>query len=443
MPAAGDTIAAIATPSGRGGVGVIRISGPAAGSLAESLTGKPLPAPRQAVLRHFLDDRGESLDQGLLLWFPGPASFTGEDVVELQGHGGPVVLSLLLKRVLALGARQAGPGEFSQRAFLNERMDLVQAEAVADLIDAASEAAVRAANRSLSGAFSSAVEDLQERMTHCRMWVESAIDFPEEEIDFLADRQLLALVEALEAQFDQVLAQAREGKVLRDGIRVVLLGLPNAGKSSLLNALAGEAAAIVSDIPGTTRDLVREQILLNGMPVHVIDTAGLRDSGDTIERLGMERALQEARQADLLLEIVDATAPDQRPEIPEAIRRLPSLLLYNKVDLCERPPPGGENALAISARTGEGLQALKDQLYDWASGGHHSGVFSARQRHLDALQRAWGHVQQGSEALRLSGAGELLAEELRLAQQALSEITGRFTADDLLGEIFSSFCIGK
>ncbi len=440
---ASDTIAAIATPPGRGGVGVIRISGPRAGTIAEQLSGKPLPSARKAVLRSFLDTEGQVLDQGLLLWFPAPGSFTGEDVVELQGHGGPVVLSLLLQRVLALGARQAGPGEFSQRAFLNDRMDLVQAEAVADLIDAASEAAVRAANRSLSGAFSRAVEDLQQQMTHCRMWVESAIDFPEEEIDFLADGQLLAMVEALEQRFDQVLGQAREGRVLRDGIRVILLGLPNAGKSSLLNALAGESAAIVSDLPGTTRDLVKEQILLNGMPVHIIDTAGLRHSDDQVEKLGMERALNEARQADLLLEIVDATQPEQRPEIPGEIRRLPSLLLYNKADLCHTPPATDEHSLLISARTGEGLQTLKDRLYQWAAGGQHEGVFSARQRHLDALKRARAHVDQGSRALRQQAAGELLAEELRLAQQALSEITGRFTADDLLGEIFSRFCIGK
>ncbi len=440
---ASDTIAAIATPPGRGGVGVIRISGPRAGTIAEQLSGKPLPPARKAVLRSFLDTEGQVLDQGLLLWFPAPGSFTGEDVVELQGHGGPVVLSLLLQRVLALGARQAGPGEFSQRAFLNDRMDLVQAEAVADLIDAASEAAVRAANRSLSGAFSRAVEDLQQRMTHCRMWVESAIDFPEEEIDFLADGQLLELVAALEQAFDRVLGQAREGRVLRDGIRVILLGLPNAGKSSLLNALAGENAAIVSDLPGTTRDLVKEQILLNGMPVHIIDTAGLRHSEDQVEKLGMERALDEARQADLLLEIVDATEPERRPEIPEEIRRLPSLLLYNKVDLCDRPPATDEHSLLISARTGEGLQTLKDRLYQWAAGGRHEGVFTARQRHLDALKRARAHVEAGSRALRQQAAGELLAEELRLAQQALSEITGRFTADDLLGEIFSHFCIGK
>jgi len=437
-----DTIAAIATPPGRGGVGVVRISGPESGPIGRRLTGKPLPPARHAVLRRFLDVDGQPLDQGLLLWFPGPASFTGEDVLELHGHGGPVVMSLLLKRVLALGARQAGPGEFTQRAFLNERMDLTQAEAVADLIDAASEAAVQAANRSLSGAFSRAVDTLQQQMTHCRMWVESAIDFPEEEIDFLADQALLEQVAALERAFDTVLAQAREGRVLRDGIQVILLGRPNAGKSSLLNALAGEQSAIVSHIPGTTRDLVREQILIQGMPVQVVDTAGLRDSDDPIEQLGVQRALEAAGKADLLLEVIDATRPHQRPEILPPLDRLPRITLYNKMDLCpEQAVP--EGVLPLSARTGQGLDTLKARIYEQAAGGHHEGVFSARQRHLDALARARDHLRQGARALRQQGAGELLAEELRLAQQALSTLTGRFTADDLLGEIFSSFCIGK
>lgn len=440
-----ETIAAIATAPGRGGVGIIRISGPLASEIAKQLTQSTLPQPRYAAYRRFIDADDQILDQGILIFFPGPHSFTGEDVIEVQGHGGPVVMSLLLKRIITLGARHALAGEFSQRAFLNDRMDLAQAEAVADLIDAASESAVYAANRSLSGAFSEAVNQLQTSMIECRMWVESAIDFPEEEIDFLADDQLSALSQSLEQQLATLLAQAREGRVLREGIRVVFLGRPNAGKSSLLNALSGEAAAIVSDIPGTTRDLVKEKILIQGMPVHIVDTAGLRSSDDHIEQQGVERALSEARLADVVLEVVDSSQGMIELALPEDLQHIPHFQVFNKVDLIQNKAQlnADPSCFYVSAKTGEGLDALKTALYDQATGGHHEGVFSARQRHLDLLEKVKHHVHLGLSALREQSAGELLAEELRVAQQLLSEITGEFTPDDLLGSIFSSFCIGK
>jgi len=448
MIADADTIAAIATPPGRGGVGIVRVSGPRVADIARALTGGALPSPRRAGLHSFRDAAGQPIDQGLLLYFPGPASFTGEDVLELQGHGGPVVMDLLLARVLELGARLARPGEFSERAFLNDRMDLAQAEAVADLIDAASAAAARAAVRSLEGAFSEAVHGLTERLIELRMYVEAAIDFPEEEIDFLADAEVERRLQALNEAFDGLMARARQGSLLREGMTLVIAGRPNAGKSSLLNALAGRDTAIVTDIPGTTRDLLQERIALDGMPLTVIDTAGLRDSSDPVEREGVRRAWQAIAQADAILLVIDDSSgfdAEDQALVERLPQQVPLVRVYNKIDLTGRPPGEQDGGvLALSARTGAGLDTLRARLkrcVDYA--GETADGFSARRRHLEALQRARGHFDAGREALQVQRAGELLAEELRLAQQALAEITGEFTSDDLLGRIFASFCIGK
>ncbi len=452
----GDTIAAIATPAGRGGVGIIRVSGPAAGDIAEQVIGH-CPIPRQAEYRPFLDADNSPLDTGLALYFPAPHSFTGEDVLELQGHGGPVVLDLLLKRVCALGARPARPGEFSQRAFLNDKMDLAQAEAVADLIDSASEQAARLALRSLQGAFSERVHELVDALTELRVYVESAIDFPEEEIDFLADGQIKSRLDVVQARLQQTRQSARQGNLLREGMTVVIAGRPNAGKSTLLNALAGRDSAIVTDIPGTTRDILREHIQLDGMPLHVVDTAGLRDSDDAVEKEGVRRAWLAIKAADRILFLHDASQQNSthsQAEEAELWSRLaragPSItVVLNKVDLLEIAPdtspwPEHQTCLRLSARSGEGMEALRQHLQH--SVGYETsgeGQFMARRRHLDALQQAARHLQQGSEQLQEYAAGELLAEELRLAQQALGQITGDVSADELLGNIFSSFCIGK
>jgi len=444
-----DTIAAIATPPGRGGVGIVRVSGPAVPAIAEGVIGV-LPEPRHARFCRFLDGAGEVIDEGIALYFPAPRSFTGEEVLELQGHGGPVVMDLLLKRVLELGARLARPGEFSERAFLNDKLDLAQAEAVADLIDAETEAAARLASRSLQGAFSRRIHELVERLTELRVFVEAALDFPEEEIDFLADGQVLARLQAVMKAVQEVRASARTGRLLRDGMNLVIAGLPNAGKSSLLNALAGAESAIVTEIPGTTRDLLRERISLDGVPVHLVDTAGLRETEDRVEREGVRRAREALVQADRVLWVYDAAAdPENRgfatARLPEGV---PVTLVRNKVDLAGEPPGVDERdglpEVRLSARSGEGLDLLRRHLLDGMGfqGGEHS-EFLARRRHLDAIDRALAHLEQGRCVLEETGAGELLAEELRLAQQALSEITGEFSADDLLGEIFSSFCIGK
>ncbi|HHH13266.1 MAG TPA: tRNA uridine-5-carboxymethylaminomethyl(34) synthesis GTPase MnmE [Thiolapillus brandeum] len=444
-----DTIVAIATPPGRGGVGIVRVSGPAVPAIAEGVIGA-LPEPRHAAFRRFLDAEGEVIDEGIALYFPAPRSFTGEDVLELQGHGGPVVMDLLLRRVLELGARLARPGEFSERAFLNDKLDLAQAEAVADLIDAETEAAARLASRSLQGAFSRRIHELVERLTELRVFVEAALDFPEEEIDFLADGQVLTRLQAVMEAVQEVRASARTGRLLRDGMTLVIAGLPNAGKSSLLNALAGAESAIVTEIPGTTRDLLRERISLEGVPVHLVDTAGLRETEDRVEREGVRRAREELARADRVLWVYDAAAdPENRgfaeAQLPEGV---PVTLVRNKVDLAGEAPGTGERdglpEVRLSARSGEGLDGLRRHLLDSMGfqGGEHS-EFLARRRHLDAIDRALAHLEQGRRVLEETGAGELLAEELRLAQQALSEITGEFSADDLLGEIFSSFCIGK
>ena len=450
-----DTIVAQATPPGRGGVGILRISGLKAREVAEAVLGK-LPKPRYADYLPFKDTDGTPLDQGIALWFPGPNSFTGEDVLELQGHGGPVILDLLLKRILTLpGLRIAKPGEFSERAFLNDKLDLAQAEAIADLIDASSEQAARSALNSLQGAFSARVNHLVEALTHLRIYVEAAIDFPDEEIDFLSDGKIEAQLNQVMADLDAVRAEARQGSLLREGMKVVIAGRPNAGKSSLLNALAGRESAIVTEIAGTTRDVLREHIHLDGMPLHIIDTAGLRDTQDKVEQIGIERAWAEIEQADRVLFMVDGTttdAVDPREIWPEFVDRLPKniglTVIRNKADLTgEDLAPSQEQGHAvyrISAKTELGLPALREHLKACMGfQGNTEGGFMARRRHLDALERAAERLLVAKEQLEVFVAGELVAEELRLAQESLSEITGEFSSDDLLGRIFSSFCIGK
>jgi tRNA modification GTPase len=450
-----DTIVAPATAPGRGGIGVVRLSGPGVPAIAAGLLPRGLPEPRHATLATFRDGAGEALDTGLALYFPAPHSYTGEAVLELHGHGGPAVLAALVERAVELGARRAEPGEFTRRAYLNDKLDLAQAEAVADLIDAGSQAAARAALRSLQGAFSSEVHALVEGLIDLRVWVEAAIDFPEEEIDFLADPALAARVTALRARFDAVTRAARQGRVLRDGLTVVIAGRPNAGKSSLLNALAGHDAAIVTDLPGTTRDVVREHLELDGLPVTVLDTAGLRIAGegpaDAVEAEGIRRTRAEIARADLVLFVVDAAADPgaealaaERATLPEGV---PLTLVFNKVDLVEGGDavvaPAGTTPLRVSARSGAGLADLRAHLQaaiGYAPGD--TGALSARARHLDALARARGHLDAAC-ALLADKRGELVAEELRGAQQALGEITGEFSSEDLLGRIFGSFCIGK
>ncbi|WP_127478769.1 tRNA uridine-5-carboxymethylaminomethyl(34) synthesis GTPase MnmE [Sulfurivermis fontis] len=444
-----DTIAAVATPPGRGGVGIVRISGPQAATIAEGMLGR-CPAPRHAEYLPFRDSRGAVIDQGIALYFAAPNSFTGEDVLELQGHGGPVVMDLLLQTALQFGARPARPGEFSQRAFLNDKLDLVQAEAIADLIDSTSVQAARSALRSMQGEFSRRVGALTEELIQLRLYVEAAIDFPEEEIDFLADGVVAARLAAVQEQLHAVQVAAQQGSLLREGMHVVLAGQPNAGKSSLLNALAGRDSAIVTDIPGTTRDVLREQISIDGMPLHIIDTAGLRESMDAIEQEGMRRAWAEIERADRVLLLLDdrtGMSDAERSILARLPDRLPITFIHNKIDLSGHPASVEQCDdglhVYLSARSGDGLDLLREHLKQ--SMGYHAageGVFSARRRHLDALERAAGHLATGVAQLGL-GAGELLAEELQQAQQALGEITGVFTADDLLGRIFSSFCIGK
>ncbi|HEX5361420.1 MAG TPA: tRNA uridine-5-carboxymethylaminomethyl(34) synthesis GTPase MnmE [Fluviicoccus sp.] len=452
-----DTIAAIATPAGRGGVGIIRLSGPDALALALRITGGHSLQPRHAHFRRFRDAAGDVLDEGIALYFPGPNSFTGEDVVELQGHGGLVLMDMLLKRTLELGARLAQPGEFSQRAFLNDKLDLTQAEAIADLIDAASQAAVKSATRSLQGAFSQRIQTLLDSLIELRLYVEAAIDFPDEEIDFLSDGVVAAKLQAVTANLDQVMQEAKQGSLLREGVRVVIAGKPNAGKSSLLNALAGYEAAIVTDIAGTTRDVLREQIHLDGLPLHIIDTAGLRDTEDRVEQEGIRRAYREIDQADGILLVYDLSTELSTGGSPLALAQCffdplppPEILCFvaNKCDLAGSPPGvtevAGYRHLTLSARSGEGMPALREHLKALVGyqDAEHS-PFIARRRHLDALQRTRQALQEADAQLHGLALGELMAEDLRAAQQALGEITGEFTADDLLGKIFGSFCIGK
>ncbi len=449
-----DTIAALATPPGRGGVGIIRISGPDCQAIAAKILGT-CPKPRYAHYGPFFDAHGEEIDQGIALFFPNPHSFTGEDVLELQGHGGPVILDLLLRQTLELGARMARPGEFSERAFLNDKLDLAQAEAIADLIDSSSEQAARSALRSLQGEFSQQIHSLVEALIQLRIYVEAAIDFPEEEIDFLADGRVAGDLESIEDRLQTVLRNANQGAILREGMTVVIAGRPNAGKSSLLNALAGRQSAIVTDIAGTTRDVLREHIHIDGMPLHIIDTAGLREGADEVERIGIERAWTEIRNADRVLLMVDAAStPETAPQKiwPDFISHLPGLdnvtVIRNKIDLCDETQ-GVDNVddchlIRLSAKQDLGVDLLRQHLkqcmgYDSAN----EGGFMARRRHIDALQRAQSALTTGRQQLEGYGAGELLAEDLRCAQNALSEITGEFNTDDLLGRIFSSFCIGK
>ncbi|HEY4128419.1 MAG TPA: tRNA uridine-5-carboxymethylaminomethyl(34) synthesis GTPase MnmE [Gammaproteobacteria bacterium] len=444
-----DTIAAIATPPGRGGIGIVRISGPAAAAIAKALTGRQ-PKPRRASLKEFRDEAGRILDTGLALFFAGPDSFTGEDVLELQGHGGAVVQDMLLRRVLELGARLARPGEFSERAFLNDKLDLAQAEAIADLIDSGSEQAARAALRSLSGEFSLKVTQLVEDITVLRAYVEAAIDFPDEEVDFLTEGDVAGRLDLIRDSFEALAAAARQGSLMREGLTVVIAGRPNAGKSSLLNQLAGHDAAIVTDIPGTTRDLLRERIDLDGLPLHLTDTAGLRESGDAVEQEGVRRAWGEMEKADRVLLVVDATrglTSEDQGIIESMPRAIPVTVIYNKIDLTgQRPAEDELDGIAsvwVSAQYGLGLDLLRAHLKRMA-GYQQTGEdgFTARRRHLDAIRRAREHLEEAADRVQAK-AGELLAEELRLAQLCLSEITGGFTSDDLLGKIFSSFCIGK
>jgi len=443
MTNASDTIVAAATPSGSGGVGIVRVSGARTESIARAVLGS-LPEPRSASFRGFHDKRGQKIDAGLALYFPAPASFTGESVLELHGHGGPLVISMMVDAVVELGGRQAEPGEFSQRAFLNNKLDLVQAEAIADLISAGTTQAARAALRSLSGAFSNAVDKLAEQLVRLRLHVESAIDFPEEEIDFLSDDLLKTRLRECTEAFALLLEQAKQGRVLRDGFQVVIVGRPNAGKSSLLNLLSGQDAAIVTEVAGTTRDILREQIDIDGLAVELVDTAGLRENPDRVEQEGIRRARSALQTADAVLWIKDATVSDSE-QIDEALPEgVPIAVVMNKIDLCDAPARQARDTIRLSAKTGEGLDSLRQHIRELA--GYRNlgeGAFTARKRHLHALERAAAHFHTGREALEKTRAGELLAEELRLSHQALGEITGAMSSDDLLGRIFSEFCIGK
>ena len=459
LPRHHQPIVAVATAPGRGAVGIVRASGRNLSPLIAAVCGRPLE-PRHATYLPFRDALGQPIDQGIAIWFAAPLSYTGEDVLELQAHGGPVVLQLLLARCLEAGAHiglhLAEPGEFTERAFLNDKLDLAQAEAVADLIDASTEAAARSASRSLSGAFSSEVRALREQLIALRTLVEATLDFPEEEIDFLQQARARERLADASAAVDAVLARARQGALLRDGIKVVIAGQPNVGKSSLLNALAGAELAIVTAIPGTTRDKVSQTIQIDGVPLHVVDTAGLRGEGrasDEVERIGIARAWAEIEGADAVLFLHDLTRlGDPAYEAEEALiaARLPAadarlLQVYNKADLNPAALGPAGDVIVLSARTGEGLDALRARLL--ALAGWHAqpeGLFTARARHLDALRRTQAHLAQGGEVFASDApALELLAEELRLAHHALGEITGQFSADDLLGEIFGKFCIGK
>ncbi len=444
------TIAAIATPPGRGGVGIVRVSGPGCGAIAQALIGG-LPPPRHAGLRRFRDVAGQVIDAGIVLYFPAPQSFTGEDVLELHGHGGPVVMDLLLARVLELGARLARPGEFSERAFLNDKLDLAQAEAVADLIASGTAAAARAAMRSLQGEFSARVQELVDALIELRLYVEAAIDFPDEDIELLSAGHIAERLAGLDERLSSLRATATQGRLLHDGMTVVIAGRPNAGKSSLLNRLAGREAAIVTAIPGTTRDVLREAISIDGMPLHVIDTAGLRESTDIVELEGIRRAWNEIQSADRILLVVDdhhgVTVEDRklREQLPAGTA---VTVIFNKIDLTngKAGPRTGEwgEEILLSAKTGDGVDALRQHLKACMGyRGAAEGGFMARRRHLDAIERAAESLQRARYQLEVARAAELVAEELRLAQVALGEITGEFTSEDLLGRIFASFCIGK
>lgn len=452
----GDTIVAIATAPGRGGVGIIRLSGGKALDIAQAITQLKL-SPRHAHFCQFRSREGQVLDTGVALYFPGPNSFTGETVVELQGHGGPVILDLIVGSCIAHGARQARPGEFSERAFLNDKMDLAQAEAIADLINSTTEHAALNATRSLQGEFSAQINALVQKVTALRVYVEAAIDFPEEEIDFIGDGQVREQLLGIIEQLNKVRAAARQGTLIQEGMKLVIAGKPNAGKSSLLNALSGQDTAIVTPIEGTTRDVLRERIQVDGLPLHIVDTAGLRDSGDAVEQEGIRRAWSEMESADRILLVVDGADSGHNnddpgliwPEISEHLTRtIPVTVIHNKCDLSSRPigisESQGRTVIELSARTGDGMSLLREHLKDCMGySAVNEGSFSARRRHLAALDQAADALATGRDQLENAGAGELLAEDLRLCQDALGEITGKVTSDQLLGEIFSSFCIGK
>ncbi len=441
-----DTIAARATAPGRGGIGIVRVSGPKSAEIATRMLGR-VPVPRYATYAKFLNSDETVIDEGIALFFPGPDSFTGEDVLELQGHGGPVVLNMLLNRITRLGARLAGPGEFSQRAYLNDKIDLAQAEAIADLIDSSTEAAARGAIRSLQGEFSEQVSALLSQVIELRVFVEAAIDFPEEEIDFISDANVAEKLAGVRATLDSLLDHSRQGALLSEGATVALVGKPNAGKSSLMNALAGRDVSIVTDVPGTTRDIVGETMQIDGIPLRLVDTAGIRESNDVVESEGVKRALAAREEADLILHVLDATVLTEPSDFlsglanPERI-----IIVVNKVDLVEPSVnlSAAADLVTISAKTGAGLadlrQLMKAKLGVTSS---ETGTFTARARHLVALEAASAALQTGEQVLAETMAGELLAEELKCCQEHLSDITGEFTADDLLGEIFGSFCIGK
>lgn len=445
-----ETIAAQATPPGRGGIAIVRVSGPLVVTVMTALLGRVLE-PRQAAYLSFRDDQGDILDEGVAIFFPNPQSFTGEDVLELQGHGGPVVVDLILQRILRLGARLARPGEFSERAFLNGKMDLAQAEAIADLIDASSKQAARSALRSLQGEFSKEIQALNEQIIYLRMYVEAAIDFTDEEIDFLSDEKISLGIKAVLEHLSVIQHKAKQGSFLREGITAVIAGEPNVGKSSLLNCLSGKEVAIVTDIPGTTRDVLRDYILIDGMPMHIIDTAGLRDSNDVVEQEGIRRAYHEIKQCDLVLYVTEASNP-REPTLDQtiltAMASRPVIFIRNKIDLTGEQPSiqtkDERTFISLSAQSGQGVESLKQHIKSLMGfQGSTEGVYLARRRHLDALIRTHAHVHACLKQLTEIRSGELAAEELRLAQQALCEITGEFTADDLLGRIFASFCIGK
>ena len=437
-----DTIAAIATPTGQGGVGIIRVSGAKACDVAKKISGL-CPAPRYAHYGKFNDKNQNTIDSGLTLYFKKPFSFTGEDVIEFHAHGGPVILDILLKEILQQDIRPARAGEFTERAFLNDKIDLAQAEAIADLIAADSEQAARAAIRSMQGEFSAVIQQLVEALIQLRIYVESALDFPEEEIDFLADKAISEKLAAVKQNLQQVKVSAQQGRLLKEGMTVVIAGKPNAGKSSLLNQLAGQDSAIVTDVPGTTRDILREHIQIDGLPLHIIDTAGLRDSDDVVEQEGVKRAKEMIEKADRVLFVVDINDDDQT-----MIQSLPVNVgvttVYNKIDKSDHIAEIKDQDIYLSAKTGDGIDLLKKHLKDCMGYQQKTeGQFIARRRHLDAIDTAEEHLQLADKNLHQLKAGELLAEELRFAQQALSSITGEFSSDDLLGRIFSDFCIGK
>ena len=442
-----DTIAAIATPPGNGGVGIIRISGTLVPEIAKQLLNKPL-IPRYAQFSPFIDGDGGIIDSGISLYFPAPASYTGEDILELQGHGGAVVLDMLLRRVISLGARLANPGEFTERAFLNDKLDLAQAEAVADLIESSTEQSVRSAQKSMQGEFSNQINELVTELTELRIYVEASIDFVDEEIDFLTDGVVEKRIVNLLQRIQQIQKTAQQGRLLRDGMTVVLVGKPNAGKSSLLNALAGHEAAIVTDIAGTTRDVLRERIQLDGMPLHIIDTAGLRDSENSIEKEGIRRAHLEIQKADKILLLIDAREAESDELLKTLPTHIPITKVFNKIDLLNIEPEikqteEGFNCY-LSIKTGQGMSLLRHHLKESVGFNEATdNVFIARRRHIEAIRAGSEFVESALSQLQINQAGELVAEDLRHAQMRFSEITGKVTSDDLLGKIFSSFCIGK